>query len=307
MVNVTRKSILKILLTASEPVSGNSIGERLGISKVAVWKHIKALTSNGYQIASTPKGYLFSLNPDIPDEYLLECPGVNIRHFHVVNSTMDAARQMDFGSDGYFLVTADSQTEGRGRYGSEWLSPEGGIYATIGFRPSCSVYDSGKYTMAAVFSICEVLGGIYGMNPTFKWPNAVFCGSEKAAGILTEIHGELEKPYLCLIGIGIHPDKGTYNGRTSNKKKNADSLPVSRSKTLESFIGIFTGIVEKTGQWDLTAKLSRYCPRLSGSKIRVCDDNFTVSALLENGSLQIKNAQDSLRLYPGEAFEFLQE
>ena len=53
-----KSKILKELKNADDYVSGQQLCERLGVSRTAVWKHIKALRAEGYEIDSvTNKGY----------------------------------------------------------------------------------------------------------------------------------------------------------------------------------------------------------------------------------------------------------
>ncbi|RLC02161.1 MAG: biotin--[acetyl-CoA-carboxylase] ligase, partial [Deltaproteobacteria bacterium] len=49
--------ILTILRDNEDVVSGEDISTHLGISRVAVWKHIQKLQSLGYGIQSSAKGY----------------------------------------------------------------------------------------------------------------------------------------------------------------------------------------------------------------------------------------------------------
>ena len=53
-----KSKILKELKNADDYISGQQLCERLGVSRTAVWKHIKALRAEGYEIDSvTNKGY----------------------------------------------------------------------------------------------------------------------------------------------------------------------------------------------------------------------------------------------------------
>ena len=52
-----KSKILKELKNADDYISGQQLCERLGVSRTAVWKHIKALRAEGYEIDSvTNKG-----------------------------------------------------------------------------------------------------------------------------------------------------------------------------------------------------------------------------------------------------------
>ena len=58
--------ILKELREAGDYVSGQDLCNKLGVSRTAVWKHIKNLREEGYEIDSvTNKGYRLTVCPDI--------------------------------------------------------------------------------------------------------------------------------------------------------------------------------------------------------------------------------------------------
>ena len=61
-----RDAILTLLLEAGEKdISGEKICEQLGVTRAAVWKHIKALREDGFEIASaTRRGYRLLSMPD---------------------------------------------------------------------------------------------------------------------------------------------------------------------------------------------------------------------------------------------------
>ena len=67
-----RAKILGLLRErVQEPVSGEEISAKLGVSRTAVWKHIQSLKNVGYDIESVPKkGYILHKSPDLlsPEE-----------------------------------------------------------------------------------------------------------------------------------------------------------------------------------------------------------------------------------------------
>ena len=67
---VMRQDILDFLIHhKDEFVSGQQISDQLGISRTAVWKHIRALKQRGYVIESyTKKGYCLREAPELLSE-----------------------------------------------------------------------------------------------------------------------------------------------------------------------------------------------------------------------------------------------
>ena len=126
-------------------VSGEDLSSRLSVSRAAIWKHIRRLREEGYEILSSPKkGYLLEKIPDRPfPREILE--GLNtrrfgkekIRYFEVTDSTNQVAKDLAAaGAPEGTLVVAEAQGKGRGRLGRKWYSPVGeGIYASLILRP----------------------------------------------------------------------------------------------------------------------------------------------------------------------------
>ncbi len=125
----TKQKILALLVNAgsSTTLSGVRISEETGISRVAVWKHIKALKAEGIPIASTPKGYTMESADDL---LLPHCFRENIRdrifYYPEVETTMDTAKTLAReGAPHMSCCIAEHQSRGRGRMNREWVSDAG--------------------------------------------------------------------------------------------------------------------------------------------------------------------------------------
>lgn len=183
-------------------VSGKALGDALGISRAAVWKHIRHLRSMGYRIdASTRLGYRL-LGPEplhIPDGI---CSRLIL--LESVGSTNEFAREIADESESWTVVIAEVQTAGRGRLGREWLSPPGGIWMSVILKPRVAPSDAFRYTMAASAAVTRSLRDLYGLDARIKWPNDVLVNGRKVCGILTEISAELDIINHIILGIGIN-------------------------------------------------------------------------------------------------------
>ncbi|NOZ82873.1 MAG: HTH domain-containing protein [Euryarchaeota archaeon] len=60
-----RERILSLLESARGYVSGEEIASRLGISRSAVWKHVRALVEQGAEIRTSRRGYMLLSPPDL--------------------------------------------------------------------------------------------------------------------------------------------------------------------------------------------------------------------------------------------------
>ncbi|MGB9902260.1 biotin--[acetyl-CoA-carboxylase] ligase [Methanothrix sp.] len=198
-------SIIRRLRTASgDWVSGRKIGDALGMSRAAVWKHIMHLRSLGYRIeASTRLGYRL-LGPEPLHLQIPESICSRLIVLESTGSTNEFARGIADEAESWTVVIAEVQTAGRGRLGREWLSPPGGVWMSIILRPRAPPSEAFRYTMAASVAVCGSLRDLYGLNARIKWPNDVLVNGRKICGILTEISAELDIINYVIIGIGIN-------------------------------------------------------------------------------------------------------
>jgi BirA family biotin operon repressor/biotin-[acetyl-CoA-carboxylase] ligase len=109
--------------------------------------------------------------------------------------------QTDF--PGHALL-ALRQTAGQGRRGREWQSPEGNLALTVAFRTEVSARAplySILIGLAAHRALLSVLP--QGLDLRLKWPNDIYLGGKKLAGILTQAKQQGSSTDL-VVGIGIN-------------------------------------------------------------------------------------------------------
>ena len=121
-------------------------------------------------------------------------------HFDVVGSTNDLCRAECKKNLKPTLITADKQTDGRGRNQKKWESPKGNISLSYGFfceklNPALSLLAGLKTTIA--------IEKVFGKSIKLKWPNDLIYESKKIGGILVETEN-FEDKFLVVLGIGIN-------------------------------------------------------------------------------------------------------
>jgi BirA family biotin operon repressor/biotin-[acetyl-CoA-carboxylase] ligase len=237
-------------------VSGEKLGEKLHISRTAVWKHINELRKNGYQIDSSPRlGYSLIEPPDLllPDEISngLETRviGKNILHYRVITSTQDAAAE--FAKNGIAegtVVIAETQTNGRGRKGRQWISPsKGGVYLSIVLRPNVTPLQTIQMPLIAGVAVLKAIHKASHVAPKIKWPNDIIIGGKKVAGILTEMNCEIDLVNYIILGIGVNVNtpKSVMEkvpGGIANSLANECGGRVSRVKLVQYLLNEFENI-----------------------------------------------------------------
>ena len=98
-----------------------------------------------------------------------------------------------------YLLTADSQTAGRGRLGRRFVSPAGtGLYMSLLTEPPQPA-DAGRITILAAVAVCRALEELTDLRPRIKWVNDLFVNGRKVCGILAEGVGS-----RAVIGIGVN-------------------------------------------------------------------------------------------------------
>lgn len=221
-----RDKIIKAILDSGEDfVSGEELSKQLGISRTAVWKHIKILKDEGYNIESVnKKGYRLMdypndlLNPqNIYHKLNTKFIGRNILHFDTIESTNDYLKKIGNEIEEGTVVISEEQTKGKGRLGRSWKSKSGeGIWMSIILKPSIVPYKTPFITLIAGAAIVKALDKL-NVKVQIKWPNDIVINNKKICGILTELSAEIERVNYVIVGIGMNVKNTDFDDELSEK------------------------------------------------------------------------------------------
>ncbi len=134
------------------------------------------------------------------------CPiGSRIISLKTVSSTNDYVWNLALeGAEHGLVVVADQQTGGRGRLGRSWLSPPGmNLTFSLLLRPSLPSQDIPQLSLVAAVALFSCLG-TYTSLLSIKWPNDLYCGDRKLAGILSEMKLKGRETDFVVVGIGVN-------------------------------------------------------------------------------------------------------
>lgn len=233
-----KNDILYELLSAEDYLSGEALAKKFSKSRAAVWKAIRSLKSEGYDIdAVTNKGYRLTDNNDLISAESIRSKlkyDMEVLYYPVVDSTNNQCKRfLADGKQGIFLVTADEQTAGRGRQGKSFYSPAmTGIYFSLVIRPETSLQNAVGATTAAAVAVCKAIESLTPLEPKIKWVNDVYLNGRKICGILTEAVTNFETGVVdsVIIGIGLNVKTVAF----PEDVENAGSLgiKVSRSRLI---------------------------------------------------------------------------
>jgi BirA family biotin operon repressor/biotin-[acetyl-CoA-carboxylase] ligase len=126
-----------------------------------------------------------------------------------IGSSNDLAREV---IDVYFqeeqalpatIFLAEEQPGARGRSGRAWKAPKGrGIYLTF-VRAVPEGEPLSVVPIAVARWTREALKGACGLEAELKWPNDLYVGRRKIAGVLAEARTQGDETYLA-VGIGVN-------------------------------------------------------------------------------------------------------
>jgi BirA family transcriptional regulator, biotin operon repressor / biotin---[acetyl-CoA-carboxylase] ligase len=142
----------------------------------------------------------------VSDEALAERLGVpRVLAFDSVSSTLDVAHALAAqAAPAGTLIIADAQTSGRGRQGRSWRSASrAGVWLTILERPA-DVAALDVLSLRVGIEVAPALDGFAESTVRLKWPNDLYVGAQKLAGVLIEARWRESTPEWVAIGVGIN-------------------------------------------------------------------------------------------------------
>lgn len=308
-----KAEILRSLREAGGYLSGQELCEKLNVSRTAVWKVIRQLEDEGYEIeAVRNRGYRLVESADVLSEVELNSMiGAGIGCAHVVfseelDSTNTRAKQLaEAGVPDGTLVVADYQSAGKGRRGRSWSSPRGtGIWMSLLLRPQIPPERASMLTIVAALAVSEGIEKNCGLDNAIKWPNDIVINGKKICGILTEMSAQMDCVNHVVIGIGINANTREF---PEEIRETATSLliekkaPVRRAALIREILSaweVYYGKYLETQ--DLSLLVETYNERLVNRdrevKVLAPSGNYTgiSRGITEDGELLVEREDGSV-------------
>ncbi|UCF87721.1 MAG: biotin--[acetyl-CoA-carboxylase] ligase [Nitrospiraceae bacterium] len=332
------EEIINALRETDTFVSGEEISRRLNITRAGLWKKIQNLRQRGYSIDAVPsKGYRLRSSPDIPTEEEVHSVfrgnriGRKIVFHHETTSTNDLAMEMSHqrehtvsktyqyslkGSkselDGTVIV-ADTQKNGRGRFGRTWISPPGvNLYFTVILEPFLPANEVSLITLMAAVAVASAIRKHTSIRAGIKWPNDILVGRKKVGGILTEMRSDTDMIHFMAVGIGVNVNMASDSVPEDLRPlitslKEEKGRPVSRVQLLGMILSQleywYTQLIKK-GRKTLISEWMRLNFTI-GNNVRVKTQNRIVSGtadgISDDGELFVRLASGAVeRVFSGE-------
>lgn len=146
------------------------------------------------------------------------------RSLQVVPSTGstndDARKAATRGAAHGHTIVADAQQQGRGSHGRSWSSPAGrDLYFSIVARLPLAPHRVPPLTLAVGVGLAEAVDALLApeIPSQVKWPNDLWLGEKKCAGILVEACTQGDTLDALVIGVGLNVNRRSWPGELQSE------------------------------------------------------------------------------------------
>ena len=160
---------------------------------------------------------------------------IKIKKYKIVKSTNDIALKLiKKNTLKPTLITAERQTNGRGRVGKKWISKKGNLFISLFFKFDKKKTNFKQFAILNAFLLKKVLSKTIPKKIKIKWPNDLLVNQRKFCGILQEVIRFNDYDYL-IVGIGLNTNiapqsKSFY----STSLKNILNVKINNQKILKN-------------------------------------------------------------------------
>ncbi|MBD7906935.1 biotin--[acetyl-CoA-carboxylase] ligase [Sporosarcina gallistercoris] len=305
--NVKSELLKRMSAGKDHPVSGQQLAEEYGVSRTAIWKYVKELESEGYEIGSIRKrGYYLIDSPDtiLPAavQQFLQTKqyGRTIRHIESCPSTqMLAHEEAQNGAPDGMVIIADEQTAGKGRLSRPWSSAAGkGIWMSVITRPELTPQQAPQMTLVAAVAIVRAIEELTEVTPTIKWPNDILAGGRKLTGILTELQADPDRVKAIILGIGMNVNQQSQDfpeeiRAIATSLSIEEGQPVNRAKLTAKvldYLELYVALYVDKGFTPIKLLWESYADSI-GKRVRIStlQDTYEATArgISEDGRLEV--------------------
>ncbi|MCM8532319.1 MAG: biotin--[acetyl-CoA-carboxylase] ligase [Lentisphaeraceae bacterium] len=235
----------------------------------------------------------------------------NILSFDEIDSTNQYLLENAPTLENYTVVTANKQTQGRGRKGRVWESSSNdNLYFSLLIKSiDISFEELSSIPQIMGLAVCESLQKCGISKSWIKWPNDVFVDDQKICGVLCETRLKGMTLEGLIIGVGLNVNlpeaelKKIDKPATSMLVESNDKKPFSTKETLHVVLQAFDKYFKIWQQKERRSELVehwRQNSRLIGKAVTLSDDQKTIYGTVvdfsENGEVILQN-ENGLKSY----------
>jgi BirA family biotin operon repressor/biotin-[acetyl-CoA-carboxylase] ligase len=226
----------------------------------------------------------------------------SINYFKEIPSTQDYAMEMArSGAEEGTLVVSETQGSGRGRKGSAWFSPKGGLWFSFILRPELAQLYIPTLSLSMGLAVCRGIERLTGLDVSIKWPNDIYLENRKLAGVLADMEADSGKVRYVVIGVGINTNVDTSDYLPELKGNIVSLAEAGHSVDNLELMGLVLeeagkiyGVFKESGFGRIIGDIKHRC-RMLGKTIKVTDRSFgkTIQGqafdITERGGLLIRS------------------
>ena len=225
-------------------------------------------------------------------------------HFESVDSTNTYLKQNYKQLENFTFVSADIQTQGRGRNNRKWDSDNNNLLFSLLIKDKNILKKVNEVSIISAYIIIKVLQE-YGIDDlSIKWPNDVYAGNKKICGILLESISTNELECL-IVGVGVNVNQSEfdldYNATSMNIINNTDIDISSLKKNVYSKFESYLNSVSSGSDYYL--EISKY-DYLKNREVYALINNekklVKVKGINSDYSLCVVSNESEYNLYSGE-------
>jgi BirA family transcriptional regulator, biotin operon repressor / biotin---[acetyl-CoA-carboxylase] ligase len=207
------------------------------------------LVQRGHPLTATQAGWRLEcaplhFDPELFETFRRGALGGPLEVHEAIDSTNDRARAAALdGAPSGATWLAEHQTHGRGRHGRTWqCAPHAGLLASVLVDAPDTRAPATWLPLAVGLGACEALRRATGCDIRPKWPNDLWIGDRKLAGILVEVVAGAPR---VVIGFGVNVRRGADTTRMGVALEEGGELP-PREALLAALLA---GIEERLAAW----------------------------------------------------------
>jgi BirA family transcriptional regulator, biotin operon repressor / biotin---[acetyl-CoA-carboxylase] ligase len=206
-------------------------------------------------------------------------------HLRETGSTNEVARELAArGAPHGTLVTAGTQTAGRGRQGRTWVTPPGGaLLASIVLRSPDPLL-----SLRGGLAVADLAGDA----ARVKWPNDVLVDGRKVAGVLAE--GRPQEGWAVLgIGINLALDEAALPAEARGRAGTLGRPPEQAEAVLEELLPALDRRLAEPAAALLADLRAR--DALLGAAVRWAGGTGTGAGVDDDGRLLVRDGDGTTR------------
>jgi BirA family biotin operon repressor/biotin-[acetyl-CoA-carboxylase] ligase len=145
------------------------------------------------------------------------------------------------------VIMAVEQTAGKGQRGAQWQSDAGSNLTFSVFLDNVNLSVERQFLLTKIVSLTLVdLLAVFGVSSQVKWPNDIYVGDRKIAGVLIENSLQGKSISRSIIGIGLNVNQHLFGDLPATSLSLEKHMHFSIDDVLFSFIAAFN---KRLKQW----------------------------------------------------------